>query len=93
MAHIRKQEPPPGQPPNPYDQFFIGEMGFVAGQADAFLSLLSYAVEEGYRADNPAHRIVKPAYQKRTTRLDMVGYKRLGELLRIAEERGVLAGD
>ena len=50
--------------------------------------ILSYAVEEGHRADNPAHGIVKPAYQKRTTRLDLAGYGRLGELLRAAEDRG-----
>src|SRR4051812_26741609 len=56
-------------------------MGLLGG-------ILGYAVEEGYRPDNPAHGIVKPAYEKRTTRLDMEGYKRLGELLRAAEDRG-----
>src|SRR4051812_10569195 len=55
-------------------------MGLLGG-------ILSYAVEEGHRADNPAHGIVKPAHERRTTRLDLAGYQRLGELLRAAEER------
>jgi len=56
-------------------------MGLLGG-------ILSYAVEEGYRTDNPAHGIVKPAYEKRSIRLDVDGYKRLGDLLQAPEERG-----
>ena len=55
-------------------------MGLLGG-------ILSYAVEEGHRPDNPAHGIIKPAHEKRPLRLDMAGYRQLGELLRVAEGR------
>jgi integrase len=51
-------------------------------------AILSYAVEEGYRPDNPAKGIKRPADGRRTIRLDADGYKTLGEKLKKAEEAG-----
>ncbi|PVE24309.1 integrase [Microvirga sp. KLBC 81] len=50
--------------------------------------ILSYAVEEGYRTDNPAKGIKRPADKRRTIRLDAEGYKTLGKKLKEAEEKG-----
>jgi integrase len=56
-------------------------MGLLGG-------ILSYAVEEGYRADNPVRGIKRPADERREIRLDSEGYKKLGAKLRQAEARG-----
>jgi integrase len=43
--------------------------------------IFSYAVEEGYRADNPVKGIVRPSDQRREFRLDPKGYRALGQIL------------
>jgi integrase len=53
-------------------------MGLLGG-------ILSFAVSEGYRPDNPARGIVKPRDGTREWRLDDAGYRRLGECLAAAD--------
>jgi integrase len=53
-----------------------------------FGAILEYAVEAGYRTDNPARGIKRPADQKRKWRLDDAGYRALGKRLAAAEEEG-----
>jgi len=61
----------------------------TATRTMALLStILTYAVEEGYRADNPARGIVLPSYNKRKIHLDTKQYAALGRALSAAEERG-----
>jgi integrase len=50
-------------------------------------SILSYAVGEGYRSDNPARGIILPAIQRRKARLTIVQYQMLGSMLADAEDR------
>jgi integrase len=47
--------------------------------------ILSYAVEEGYRTDNPVKGIVRPSDERREFRLDSKGYRKLGQVLESAE--------
>lgn len=65
-----------------------GGRGTAARTMGLLGGILSYAVEEGYRADNPAKGIKRPADERRTVRLDANGYKTLGEKLKKAEEAG-----
>ena len=51
-------------------------------------TVLAYAVEEGYRADNPARGIRGPAYSQRRHRLDERQYLTLGTALVEAEANG-----
>ena len=51
-------------------------------------SILSYAVAEGYRADNPARGIPLPSVERRKARMDADQYQRLGEALETAEAQG-----
>ncbi len=51
-------------------------------------TVLAYAVEEGYRADNPARGIRGPAYSQRRHRLDARQYLTLGTALVEAEANG-----
>jgi integrase len=61
----------------------------TATRTMALLStVLSHAVEEGYRPDNPARGIVLPAYEKRKIHLDADRYAALGAALSEAEDRG-----
>jgi integrase len=53
-------------------------MGLLGG-------IISYAVGEGYRPDNPVHGIVRPKDRIREWRLDDAGYRRLGECIATAE--------
>ena len=48
--------------------------------------ILSFAVSEGYRADNPARGIVKPKDGSREWRLDDAGYRELGKRLASADD-------
>lgn len=50
--------------------------------------ILTYAVQEGYRLDNPATGVVRPKDQTRQWRLDDAGYRELGECLKRAENKG-----
>jgi integrase len=61
----------------------------TATRTMAFLAtVLTYAVQEGYRPDNPARGIVLPSYEKRKVRLDAAQYAALGRALAAAEARG-----
>src|SRR5215207_4630241 len=61
----------------------------TATRTMAFLAtVLTYAVQEGYRPDNPARGIVLPSYEKRRVRLDAAQYAALGRALAAAEARG-----
>ena len=51
-------------------------------------TILAYAVEEGYRDDNPARGVRGPAYSKRKQRLNEDQYRTLGKALEEAEQRG-----
>jgi integrase len=57
----------------------------AAGRAIGLLGgILSFAVSEGYRSDNPARGIVKPKDGTREWRLDDAGYRTLGKCLAAA---------
>jgi integrase len=56
-------------------------MGLLGG-------ILAYAVEEGYRPDNPAKGIKRPADRRREIRLEAAGYGTLGDKLAKAEQNG-----
>ncbi|WP_201836217.1 tyrosine-type recombinase/integrase [Microvirga zambiensis] len=61
----------------------------TATRTMALLStILTYAVQEGCRADNPARGIVLPSYNKRKIRLDAEQYAALGRSLTAANARG-----
>jgi integrase len=51
-------------------------------------AILTYAVEEGRRGDNPARGIILPSYNKRKIHLDTSQYAALGRVLAAAEARG-----
>ena len=51
-------------------------------------AILTYAVEEGRRGDNPARGIALPSYNKRKIHLDTSQYAALGRALAAAEARG-----
>ena len=50
--------------------------------------ILTYAVDAGYRSDNPVTRVVRPADGKRTVLLTIEQYRLLGEALDTAEHNG-----
>lgn len=50
--------------------------------------ILTYAVEEGYRSDNPVTGVKRPADAKREIRLDDAAYQVLGKKLAAAEASG-----
>jgi integrase len=52
-------------------------------------AIVEYAVEAGYRADNPVRGVRREADRKRTLRLDEAGYQRLGKRLAAAERFGM----
>src|SRR5215207_7987781 len=54
----------------------------TATRTMAFLgTVLTYAIAEGYRTDNPARGIVLPSYEKRKLRLDPSQYAAFGRAL------------
>lgn len=53
-------------------------MGLLGG-------ILTYAVNEGYRPDNPVRGIIRPKDETREWRLDDAGYRALGKKLAAAE--------
>ena len=65
-----------------------GGAGTATRTAALLSSILSYAVGEGYRPDNPASGITLPSYRRRRKRLDEEQYRALGKALDAAEERG-----
>jgi integrase len=52
-------------------------------------AIMTFAVEEGIRADNPVAGVWREKDGKRTTRIDERGYQRLGRRLRAAERAGL----
>jgi integrase len=52
-------------------------------------AIMEYAVELGYRSDNPVRGIRREADRKRKIRLDEAGYRRLGSRLAAADRAGV----
>src|SRR5215217_2904117 len=65
-----------------------GGRGTAARTMGLLGGILSYAVEEGYRPDNPARGIKRPADERRSVRLDAAGYAALGARLAEAERNG-----
>ena len=54
--------------------------------------ILSFAVSEGYRPDNPARGIVRPKDGTREWRLDDAGYRELGQMSRQRQSRTLAGG-
>ena len=52
-------------------------------------AILQFAVEAGYRVDNPARGVRREADRRRTVRLDEAAYRRLGSRLAAAERAGM----
>jgi integrase len=50
--------------------------------------IFTYAVQNGYRSDNPCTGVIKPACQRRKFRLEKDDYARLGRCLAAAEANG-----
>jgi len=65
-----------------------GGRGAAARTMGLLGAILSYAVSRGYRAENPAKGIVRPADNKRRVHLDADQYASLGRALAAAEARG-----
>ncbi|WP_407166589.1 tyrosine-type recombinase/integrase [Bradyrhizobium sp. ORS 111] len=65
-----------------------GGPGAAARTKGLLGGILTYAVHEGYRTDNPATGVVRPKDKKRQWRLDDAGYRELGKCLRRADHEG-----
>ena len=65
-----------------------GGKGTAARTMGLLGGIFSYAVNEGYRSDNPINGIIRPKDGTREWRLDDAGYGRLGKCLAAAEAKG-----
>lgn len=65
-----------------------GGPGAAARTKGLLGGILSYAVEAGYRSDNPAAGVVRPKDGTREWRLDDNGYRALGRCIEAAEING-----
>jgi integrase len=65
-----------------------GGAGAAARTKGLLGGIFTYAVHEGYRADNPATGVVRPKDKTREWRLDDAGYKELGRCLNHARSDG-----
>ena len=65
-----------------------GGKGTAARTMGLLGGIFSYAVDEGYRLDNPVSGIRRPKDRTREWRLDDAGYRRLGKCLATAEANG-----
>src|SRR6516164_6976255 len=65
-----------------------GGKGAAARTMGLLGAILTYAVNEGYRTDNPVKGIIRPKDQTREWRLDDAGYRELGKRLAAAEREG-----
>lgn len=66
-----------------------GGKGTAARTMGLLGGILTYAVNEGYRQDNPVKGIVRPKDETREWRLDDAGYRALGKKLAAAEANAV----
>ena len=65
-----------------------GGRGTAARTLGLLGGILTYAVDAGYRSDNPATRVARPADGKRKVHLTIEQYRLLGEALDAAEHNG-----
>jgi integrase len=65
-----------------------GGKGTAARTMGLLGGIFSYAIDEGYRPDNPISGIRRPKDRTREWRLDDAGYRRLGKCLNAAEMNG-----